>query len=134
MLGVGHKCRLKNMVGTKRIGARVYCEQMIDLIEPVQLPVIPCKGQRGMLQVTWPLSYQVKDCSTSKIMHHKWPHTANNVNWGSYPSAEVQSAYSTAPFYKAPFYFGVLEMIKISKKTSSFLFASMSVYCEIFLG
>ena len=59
-----------------------------------------------MLQETWPLDFQAKYCSTTRIPslsitgRHPRP-TGSLVGGGGYPSAEVQSAYSTAPADRA---------------------------------
>ena len=91
----------------KKKNLREYChDQPIDRIGPLQPPVKPSKGQSGVLQETWPLDFQAKYCSTTRIPslsitgRHPRP-TGSLVGGGVYPSAEVQSAYSTAPADRA---------------------------------
>ena len=52
-LGICCKCRLKNTVGIKHIGARAWHDQPIDRIGPVRSPVWLSKNQSGVLHMTF---------------------------------------------------------------------------------
>ena len=72
---------------------------------PIQLPIRLSKGQSGVFKSLttlspdqWLLNHQgsILVLYESPLMANKWPYGG-----GSYPSAEVQSAYSTAPADRA---------------------------------
>ena len=83
-------------------------------LDPIQLPVRPSKGQSGVLQaidhsVAKSMTAQPPGIHPSALRVATHGQQVASLRGGSYPSAEVQSAYSTAPADKATFFFlGIL--------------------------
>ena len=80
-------------------------DQPIDRIGPIRPPVEPSKGQSGMLQV---IDHSVAGSMTAQSLGFRPSALRISTHGqqvaplgGSYPSAEVQSAYSTAPADRA---------------------------------
>ena len=96
------KCRFKSTVGIKYIGARAWHDQPIDRIGPIRPPVRPSKGQSGVLQaidhsVAGSMTAQPPGIRPSALRITTHGQQVASLGGGSYPSAEVQTAYSTAP-------------------------------------
>ena len=113
--------RFKSTVGIKHIGARVWHDQPTDWIGPIRQLVRPSKGQNSVLQdidhcVTGSMTAQPPRPRPSILRGRHPPPTGGLIVVGSYPSAEVQSAYSTAPADRAQ---GVGVLSKGKVKTCS---------------
>ena len=86
--------------------ARAWRDQPIDWIGLIQPPIIPSKGQSGVLQaidlsVARSRTAQLPGFRPSALQVATHGQPVVSLGEGSYPSAEVQSAYSTAPANRA---------------------------------
>ena len=85
----------QGLLANNHIGAWARHDQLIDLNVPLRLLVQPSKGQSKVLQITWSLGYQVKDCKATRILSSRIMDCHHQVALlvcvcgGSYPSAVV---------------------------------------------
>ena len=96
-IGTCCKCRFKNTVEIKHLGARDWYDPLIDQIGPIR----PSKGQSDVLQVidhsvTGSMTAQSPRFRNSALRVATQGQQMASFERRSYPSAEVQSAYSTA--------------------------------------
>ena len=85
---------------------------------PVQPPVRPSKGQSGVSQaidhsVAGSMTAQPPGIRPSALRDATYGQQVASLGGGSYPSAEVQSAYSTAPADRAMSFLVFFENLKL---------------------
>ena len=105
-MGTCCKYKFKSTVRIKHIGARARHDLPIDRIEPIQLPVRPSKCLSSVLQaidhsVAGSMTAQLPGFRPSALRVATHGQRVASMVEGSYPSTEVQSAYSTAPADRA---------------------------------
>ena len=69
--------QFEKYVQANHVGARAWYNQRIDLIGPLQLLILPSKGEIWVLQVTWPLwllGHGLLNHHDSILKHYRLPY------------------------------------------------------------